>query len=309
MKEASKAKPRRRFKGLVRVGALALGVHLGLCCVLATSYAGPKRWDAATPEGLSESALPGSSYAINVLESQGFRRIGPSTKSVVVFAHGFGGRAGEWVNEMNALEAKGIPSVAIHMAGHGKSAAMRVGFGPRESQEILDTVKEVRKRTSLETRVIVVGRSMGGAAAWMAAGRKPDEIDGLLTEAAFSELDSVSNSFLADLVPGGEVVFQPVRWFTALITGVNPTSVRPIDLAPAFAQRPAIIAHSRADELVPFEHAERLVEATGAELWEVEGSAHAQLASDQPDLFVQKILKLIRLGGQTQVPSSMHGTR
>ncbi len=302
-------KKRRRNRPWVRIPLLLVGIYLGLCFALALSYVGPKRWDSARPKGLTATAFGGLDYPLNALASPGATKLKPSTPAIVIFAHGFGGRAGEWVNEMNALEEHDVPSLAIHMAAHGESSAVRVGFGPRESAEIIAAVRAVREQTSQQTRIIVVGRSLGGSAAWMAAGTYPDEIDGLMTEAAFAELAPATDNFLDGLMPKGAVVLKPVSWAISALTGVRPSMVRPIDLAANYANRPAIIAHSKQDALVPFNHAERLAETTGAELWVVEDSAHAQLASDQPDLFVAKIKKLVRLASQSLVPSSPNGTR
>ena len=66
-------------------------------------------------------------------------------KSVVfVLVHGYGGSRDTWAEEMRNFPKEGWSAVAPCMPGQDASPEPEVGFGKREAETVLDTVRWVR---------------------------------------------------------------------------------------------------------------------------------------------------------------------
>jgi hypothetical protein len=105
-----------------------------------------------------------------------------------------------------------------------------------------------------EERIVSFGRSMGAAiAAWLAVERSPACV---IAESAFTSVpDRAAEIYW----------WLPVRWLVRIR----------MDTRAAIAETdvPVLVVHSRDDEIVPFSHGQRLLEAAGArgELLEISG--------------------------------------
>lgn len=271
-----------------RILTLAGMVYLGFCLLLAGMYAFPGRSTPPPPSGFKEFAIQGPSYPVWVIGSPGWEK----SERVVIFAHGVGGTATSWGPIMEPLGEKGVASLGIHMAGHGRSARRAAGFGPPERDEIVATVKHVRKTNGIETQIVLAGVSMGAGACWMAAGQIPTEIEGVYSESPFADFSKVVDANLDQMVPAGSRVLRPVVWFTRLLTGTSPGDTKPGDAAAPFAGRPAIIAYSTADTIIPPAESERMIAITGAKPWKFEGHEHASMSWEDPNETVRRILSL-----------------
>jgi pimeloyl-ACP methyl ester carboxylesterase len=119
----------------------------------------------------------------------------------VVFVHGAWHSSLHWAATQRALAARGVPSVAVDLPGHGVTAPVPAGY-LRPGQSGLATEKsgladltldlvvdalvadlaEVRRRFE---RVVLVAHSAGGGPASAAVERHPDLVDHLVYLSAF----------------------------------------------------------------------------------------------------------------------------
>jgi pimeloyl-ACP methyl ester carboxylesterase len=167
---------------------------------------------------------------------------GKTGASVVLFCHGNAGNISDRLEILRGIHTSGLGVLIFDYAGYGKSSG-----SPDEKQMYSDAEAGwdwLISRGISPDRIIVYGRSLGGAvAAHVAAHRTPRV---LVLEATFTDLSAVA---------GRHYPWVPVGW---LLKYSYPTEARVREV-----QAPVIIVHSREDELMPFEMADRLLESTG----------------------------------------------
>jgi hypothetical protein len=164
----------------------------------------------------------------------------PAARGALLFLHGNAGDIGDRIATLALLHRLRVDLLIIDYRGYGRSTGK-----PGEAGTYLDAAAawdELRRRGHAAERIIVHGRSLGGAvAARLAADAAPA---GLVLEATFSSLAELA----AELYP-----WLPVR---PLLRLHYPTA--------ADAARypgPVLIVHAADDEIIGFAHAERLLRA------------------------------------------------
>lgn len=135
----------------------------------------------------------------------------------------------------------GYNTLLFDYRGYGQS-----GGTPSESGTYLDAQAAWRHLTGTQGiapgRIVLFGESLGGAvAAWLAAREKP----GLLVLAStFTSAPDLA----AEIYP-----FLPIRW----ISGFEYNTLQSLQSVTC----PVFIAHSPQDEIIPFQHSQRLFQA------------------------------------------------
>lgn len=262
-----------------------IGLYLGGCFVMAKGYVSPVRLNAGERlAGVREVAFETDGYEIPAWR-------GGAGDDVFLLVHGYGGRQSYW----NELATELMPHgevVAIATMGQTVSPVGEVGFGKGEAGEVLAVARALRAEGK---RVHVVGVSMGGAAAWLAAGEEPGLFSSVTTEAAFARLDWGSDDFLSVSVPGGARFFRPIVLLAERKKGVIGAEIRPMDAAKKY-EGPALILHSRGDGMFGARHAEALAKAAGVEVTWFEGWKHAEIFQNE----AKKVAQLIRRVGSVE---------
>lgn len=212
---------------------------------------------------------------------------GGEGSTVFLCVHGYGGRPGSWTPLARVLESYG-EVVMIATMGQTVSFVREVGFGLGESYE----VERVASALVAEgKRVVGIGVSMGGAAVWLAAGRRPDLFAGVVTEASFARLDWATRDFLGVSIPAGADLFHLIVWFAERRKKVRGSEILPVEGARSFGGRGAIV-HSRTDAMFGARHPEAMAEALGVEVCWFEGSKHADVSIDRPREFAGVVLEV-----------------
>lgn len=265
---------KRRARRVVLIALAVLVGYLGGCLLLARTYLRPIRTVPALPTGFSEIAIPASPYPIPAWEA------GPASAPVTfLFAHGYGGSRADWTETMRGLADAGYHSVALAMPGQDASPDPTVGFGIKEADAIEAAVRELR-RMRPNRPIVLVGLSMGGAAAWIAAGRGA-EVSAVVTEGAYADFGEASRGWIGRLFPGARWVLSPVIPLGRWMSGLDPDRERPVDGAAKW-RGPSLVIQGEEDRLIGRSHADRLADAADAPLWMVEGARHAQCQSVAP---------------------------
>jgi pyruvate dehydrogenase E2 component (dihydrolipoamide acetyltransferase) len=120
-----------------------------------------------------------------------FLELGEGDGVPVLLVHGFGADLNTWMFTQPAL-AKGRRVVALDLPGHGGSAK-EVGAGDAES--LTDAVEGALGALGIE-RVHLVGHSMGGAIAALAALRRPERVASLTLIASAGLGSEINSSFI-----------------------------------------------------------------------------------------------------------------
>ena len=163
-----------------------------------------------------------------------------SPDAVVIFCHGNGERAEEWLNQFRQLRAAGLGVLVLEYPGYGVAPG-----APTEASLTAAAVAAfdwVRSTPVLaDARVIVHGRSLGGGVATRLATRRT--VSALILESTFTDLRSLASTVLAP----GFLVRDPYD---------NVAELQRF-------QGPLLVLHGETDKIAPFAGGESLARAVG----------------------------------------------
>ena len=171
----------------------------------------------------------------------GWRIDASEPRGLVVFCHGNAGSIENRLDAARALVDLGVSVLLFDYRGYGRSEG-----SPSEEGTYLDAEAAWEHATGeagfASERIVAWGESLGGAVAIELARRRP--VRALVTEGAFTSIPAVG---------AGHYWWLPVRWLAR---------VKYDNLAKLGGLRqPWLLLHSPRDEVVPFDHAQRLFEA------------------------------------------------
>lgn len=165
----------------------------------------------------------------------------PDAKGTVLFFHGNAGNISHRINYLTMFSRLGYNTLLFDYRGYGQSSGT-----PSESGTYLDAQAAWQHLTETQMiapeQIVLFGESLGGAiASWLAAREKP----GLLALAsAFTSVPDLATQIYP---------FLPVRW----ISRFEYNTLESLHSVTC----PVFIAHSPQDEIVPFQHGQRLFQA------------------------------------------------
>ncbi len=165
----------------------------------------------------------------------------PDASRTVLFLHGNAGNVSYWIEVATVFREVGWNTLILDYRGYGRSSG-----SPTEEGTYLDAraayLHLVKERGLDPSRIIVVGRSLGGGVATWLATNHP--VGGLVLENTFTSIaDIVATTFP---LPG-------IRSFVRL---GYPSLSRMATL-----DVPLLVIHGATDELVPFAHGKALFDA------------------------------------------------
>lgn len=124
--------------------------------------------------------------------------------AVVLLLHGIGDTRAMWPPTMQMLASHGHASMAIDLRGHGDSTGHVEDFGFSASKDVIAAVAYLR-RNFPRRPIVLVGNSLGSAAAIFAVGSLDHEVAGYFLESPYRDLESAVKSRV-DVVP------PPLNW-------------------------------------------------------------------------------------------------
>lgn len=194
-----------------------------------------------------------------------------------ILVHGWGGDK----SERHLIETARIYFEAdfnvllLGLRSHGNSEGKRITGGYEELHDVRAALRWLKEQGFEPKELVLHGWSMGGATVMRAA---PEAgVTAVVEEAGYADLTSVFSERLAQAIglppfPNFAIALASKLWL-----GMDSRIVRPEQEARKLSERgvPLLVIHSRSDEVVPFEHAQRFVRAhPGATFWEIEGYKH-----------------------------------
>ena len=230
-----------------RLITLILLVWLGLSIVLYSLQASliyyPDPILVATPEAIG---LP---YQDVYLRSEdGVRLHGwylphPKARGSLLFFHGNAGNISHRLETLKLFHGLGLAVLIIDYRGYGLSDGEPSEQGTyRDAEAAWQWL--VAHQGEVPGRIVIFGRSLGGAiASWLAARHPPAA---LILESSFTSIPDMA----ASLYP-----FLPVRWLSRF-------QYATLDRI-ATIDNPLWIAHSPDDEIIPYDQGRRLYDAAG----------------------------------------------
>jgi uncharacterized protein len=169
----------------------------------------------------------------------------------------------------------GYGVLMIDLRAQGSSEGERVTMGYKEVRDVRGALLWLNERGFAPGEVVLHGFSLGGATVLRAAPQSG--VAAVVEESAYSDLPLILRQQLPE-VSGLPSFFTPgIFVMSKLFLGIDPWAVRPERDARKLCEEgiPLLIIHSRDDEAVPFEHAERIRKACPeAAVWKIESYRH-----------------------------------
>lgn len=276
----SKLSKPTRWKRRVLYFAIGLFVaYLAGCYWLAGRYLSPPQYDNPrdpifTLDHLGQSSL----WTVTPKDP----------KAVFILCHGYQGRQAAWTEVARFLGQDGYAIFVPSFPGHDSHPDPVTGFGLKE-RDIIGEVASLARTRYPKHAIVVVGISMGGAAAWLASEKFPDRIDAIATEGAFTRMNDATNCYFDRALPGGRYLLAPVRWIAQSKSGVDPMSINPVESAMKWRGKPALVMHGALDQVFPVAFAQELGQATGTEPWIIPGAGHAYGFATDPTGYIARL--------------------
>lgn len=204
------------------------------------------------------------------------RPLGGGHGPLVLLAHGWGANYGTLLQLAEPLVAAGYPVLLFDVRGHGRNEEVPYVTVRHFRDDVMAVARWAADRFP-ERRRVLVGHSLGGAAAVLAAERGAPA-HGVVTVAAPADVLEVTAAYLREKgLPGGFMVvaLRPFWWprvggtFRHLVPEKKIGSLR----------QPVLILHPEHDRRVSIEHARRLARAAGAPFHVIPGAGHSNALS------------------------------
>jgi pimeloyl-ACP methyl ester carboxylesterase len=212
---------------------------------------------------------------------------------LAMFVHGWGGSAADMLPLAHAFGQSGWRSVVFDMPGHGRSSG-------RESSLVafMRAMRAVSR--ALGTPEVIVGHSFGGAAAILGITELGMQVRGTVLLAPAPGPAYYVDRFTRSIGLPPERTRGMIRHLVARVG--RPMESLDALVAARSAAVPALIFHDPADREVPFEFAERMVEALReSRLVEAPSLGHKRLLRD-PQVIASALAFASALPSQTAAP-------
>ena len=227
-------------RGAITVAAVALLVYYGTLFMAQRRllYPRPRGPALVRPvDGVVHVQIGGADGPVHVWHAQS-RAPNTSARPAIVFAHGNGERAEDWLDQFGDLQSAGIDVVIVEYPGYG------IAEGAPTQKSITNAIVAaydwLRDTHGVGAeRLVAYGRSLGGGAAAQLAARRP--VAALILESSFTSVRAFAGRFFAP----GFLVRDPFDTMDVLAT----------------YRGPLLVLHGTRDDIAPPAHGRALAAA------------------------------------------------
>jgi len=211
--------------------------------------------------------------------------------ATILVCPGYRGRRSDVLGMSGQLWKAGYNVLAFEYYGHGTVVGEPVTLGYREMNDFLGAVAYAKQRDP-QTRLGVVGYSMGASIAIMATARTP-EIEVLVADSGFATHRSAIAYSVRRTIHLPFVLFD---WLTDLLLGLRAgyhlNQVEPLRDIGRIAPRPVLIIHGLKDSLVNPEDAKLLYAAANEpkELWLDPNADHCGIYFEDRQVYIKRVI-------------------
>lgn len=192
------------------------------------------------------------------------------------------------------LRESGLTSLTVDLQAHGETPGEMITFGHREAADARNGVAYLRARQGCRS-VVVIGQSLGGAAALLGEG--PVAADAFVLESVYPTIeDAVANRLAMRFGSLGRLAAPLLYFQIPLRAGVGRDALRPLD-AVRKLRVPVLVAGGAKDLQTPPDETRRLFDAAPGKkvLWLVEGAGHEDLYAFDPAQYRAKLGEFLQL--------------
>ena len=213
----------------------------------------------------------------------------------LIFVHGIGSvRSGDNAVELaSRLVGEGFNVLMFDLRGHGFSEGDKVSGGYFERWDVLGAFDYLVDRGADPAQIGLMGFSMGAATSILAAAEEP-RITALAADSPFANASDLIAREAARKtpIPGWLTpIFIPASKLMAKgIYGINIGALGP-ERAVATLDYPVLVIHGIADERIPWEQGQKVVEAAkeGSSIWLVPGVDHVDAFLTHPEEYAGRV--------------------
>ena len=274
---------------------VSLAVYLGISAVVVERFTKPERHPLThTPAEYGLTYENVSFYsAVDHIPLEGWYIDSPGSK-VILMLHGWNGTRDNGDSAMPIAQTLASHNYDVFMfdfRGHGVSGGERMSLGQFETRDVAGALEYLKSRGV--TEVGVLGFSMGAITAINSAPDHP-EMRAIIADSVWAEMAPVLEYRLTRY-SGVPSFFTPgVILAGRLMYGIDVPNNRPERALASLGNRPVLLIHGTADDLIPVANAYVLQKAAANnpnfELWIAPGSGHTMTFHDYPDEFLRRML-------------------
>ncbi|MES9940779.1 MAG: alpha/beta fold hydrolase [Candidatus Thiodiazotropha sp. 6PLUC2] len=259
--------------------------------ILHLVYRAPRVVETGTPDDFK---LPYSEHKLKTIGDKNlfaWHITAQGSKATLIIVHGWGGNAEMMLPLAQPFHKAGMDLLLYDARNHGKSDSDSFSSLPRFSED-LDSAITWIKQKSPEHRLIVLGHSIGAAAAILSASKRSD-IDSVIGVSGFAHPNLVMNRHLDKPWlprPLREIIMSYIQW----VIGFRFDDIAPMNRI-VDVRCPVLLAHGTDDRVVPISDM-KLIEANATkerpiEVIAIEGAQHDSVDCfhDHADMLVSFI--------------------
>ena len=185
----------------------------------------------------------------------------------------------------------GYNLLMVDQRAHRQSGGRTITFGVKERYDCLEWIHYCRKRFGKDTKIILIGLSMGASTVLMATGLElPSNVKGVIADCGYSTPKDILSSVIKKMQLPVEPVYQIVR-LSALLYGRFDPDKASAKEALAKCKVPVLLIHGEADNLVPCQMSRDNYEAcvSEKELFTVPEAEHGMSYLLAPEEYLKRV--------------------
>ncbi|MBQ3219538.1 MAG: alpha/beta hydrolase [Clostridia bacterium] len=173
--------------------------------------------------------------------------------------HGYRGTAERDMNGgFNLSQKIGHNVLLCYQRAHGKSGGHTLTFGIKERFDVVSWARYATERFGKDTKILIVGVSMGAATVLMASGEKlPDTVKGILADCPYSKPDLIIKKVCKEIKCPPKI-FYPLISLSARMFGRFSLTEVSAEEQVKKATVPIMVIHGDEDRVVPCEMSESI---------------------------------------------------
>ena len=231
------------------------------------------------------------------------------TPTTVILLHGFTDIREKMLPHADFLWRAGYSVLLFDFRSRGESGGDAVTLGYREKGDVQGAVAYLKGRADADgENVGVLGVSMGGATAIMAAAETP-ELKAVVSESSFKSVDRAIADSFEHFIHLPAFPFAPITVFIIeRRLGMTTEQVVPEKDVALLSPRPVFIIHGKDDGTLRPDNGEALFAAAGEpkeDLWLIPGAGHAEGVEIAPEEYARRVVQFfdqhIRPGRRTTI--------
>ena len=277
----------RKLKRIVIAILFLILVVAGAALWVGSSLVASANRDIGSPP----SDLPIESLT---LESESGARIATwqikssNSKGTVLLLHPLRGSRNSMLHHAYLFHGAGYSVVSIDMQAHGESRGSSITMGHLESKDVVAALDHIQK-TFPDDKVVVVGNSLGGAAALLA---DMSDVDAVVLESVYPSItQAISNRVSSRIGPLSYVATPLLTLQLKPRLGVSPDELMPINGIREL-DCPVLILAGQHDPYTTIQESQEMFDAAQEpkQMEVFERAKHKDLFKYAPEFYEEKVL-------------------